>query len=98
MPNYPNVDRAATRNLTVTHSGHVNSNRLKHLVEIKYWSAGNIEMAGMEAMAKALEKTGTLKGTVDWNKLIEFEHAKGRDELESSHRESFSCSGGACEM
>jgi NitT/TauT family transport system substrate-binding protein len=44
---------------------------VKHLVEIKYWSVGNIEMAGMEAMAKALERTGTLKGTVDWNKLVD---------------------------
>jgi NitT/TauT family transport system substrate-binding protein len=44
---------------------------VKHLLEIKYWSPGNIEMAGMDAMAKALERTGTLKGTVDWNKLID---------------------------
>jgi len=44
---------------------------VKHLLEIKYWSAGNIEMNGMDAMAKALERTGSLKGPVDWNKLID---------------------------
>jgi NitT/TauT family transport system substrate-binding protein len=44
---------------------------VKHMVSINYWSRGDIELAGMQAMASALERTGLLKQAVDWNKLVD---------------------------
>ncbi len=44
---------------------------VQNLVKVKYWSAGNMETAGFEAMAKGLERTGLLTGPVDWNTLID---------------------------
>jgi NitT/TauT family transport system substrate-binding protein len=44
---------------------------VKHLVEIKYWSRGNFEMDGLNAMIKALERQGEWSGPVDWDKIID---------------------------
>jgi NitT/TauT family transport system substrate-binding protein len=44
---------------------------VKRMVEMNYWSRGNFEMAGLEAMTKALERQGELAGPVDWPKVID---------------------------
>ena len=44
---------------------------VKRMVEMNYWSRGNFEMAGLNAMTKALERQGELSGSVDWEKVLD---------------------------
>ena len=37
----------------------------------KWWSAGNFDMAGMNEVLHAMNMTGELSGSVDWNSMID---------------------------
>ncbi|MBX9812890.1 MAG: ABC transporter substrate-binding protein [Burkholderiales bacterium] len=44
---------------------------IANLIAIRYWSAGEFEMDGMNAMVKGLQVVGEWSGPVDWAKLID---------------------------
>jgi NitT/TauT family transport system substrate-binding protein len=37
----------------------------------KWWSAGNFDMSGMNEVLRAMNMTGELAGSVDWNSMID---------------------------
>ena len=41
------------------------------MAKSKYWSAGELDLAGMNAMAEGLKITGAIDGPPNWNKLID---------------------------
>jgi NitT/TauT family transport system substrate-binding protein len=41
------------------------------MVKSKYWSAGELDLAGMNAMAEGLKLTGAIDSPPNWNKLID---------------------------
>ena len=41
------------------------------MAKSKYWSAGELDLAGMNAMAEGLKLTGAIDSSPDWNKLID---------------------------
>jgi NitT/TauT family transport system substrate-binding protein len=44
---------------------------LANLIALKYWSAGEFDIAGMNAMVKGLQLVGDISGPVDWDTLID---------------------------
>jgi len=44
---------------------------MRAMVISKYWSAGELDLAGMNAMAEGLKITGAIDGPPNWNKLID---------------------------
>jgi hypothetical protein len=36
----------------------------------KWWSAGNFDMSGMNEVLHAMNMTGELTGSVDWNSML----------------------------
>jgi len=44
---------------------------VKRAVELKFWSRGEIDLAGLEAVATVMIRQGDLKEAVDWSKLID---------------------------
>ena len=44
---------------------------MRAMVIAKYWSAGELDLAGMNAMAEGLKITGAIDGPPNWNKLID---------------------------
>ncbi|HEX6978632.1 MAG TPA: ABC transporter substrate-binding protein [Alphaproteobacteria bacterium] len=44
---------------------------IRNMVELKYWSAGNFEIDGMNEFVRGLQIIGEVDGPVDWDKLID---------------------------
>lgn len=49
---------------------------IRNLIELKYWSAGEFEMEGMDNMVRGLEIVGEVKGKVDWSKIVDTSFVK----------------------
>jgi NitT/TauT family transport system substrate-binding protein len=44
---------------------------IKHAVELHFWSRGEIDLEGLEAVATVMIRQGELKQNVDWTKMID---------------------------
>ncbi len=44
---------------------------VKNMVAIRYWSPGNIEMSGLEAMVDGMKRLGQWEGPVEWDKIVD---------------------------
>ena len=44
---------------------------IQHAVELKFWSRGEIDIVGLEEVAKVMIRQGDLKDAVDWSKMID---------------------------
>jgi NitT/TauT family transport system substrate-binding protein len=44
---------------------------IQHAVELKFWSRGEIDIVGLEEVAKVMIRQGDLKAAVDWSKMID---------------------------
>ena len=51
--------------------GKIVEESLANLIALKYWSAGELDIDGMNAMVKGLQLVGDISGPVDWNALID---------------------------
>ena len=46
------------------------------MAKSKYWSTGELDLAGMNAMAEGLKLTGAIDSPPNWNKLIDHSFLK----------------------
>lgn len=44
---------------------------VKHAVELHFWSRGEIDLEGLDSVAKVMIRQGELKEAVDWSKMID---------------------------
>jgi NitT/TauT family transport system substrate-binding protein len=49
----------------------VTTRAIEHAVELKFWSRGEIDLAGLEEVARVMIRQGELKSAVDWKQMID---------------------------
>lgn len=49
---------------------------INNMIEMKYWSAGELDLAAMDNMVKGLQIVGEVDGPVDWSKLVDEQFLK----------------------